>query len=127
VGSHRNGNIYEMTSEAYDDDGDPLVSVRTTGHIRDRQKDGYVFIHRLALDMETGVGDAGSGADPRAALSWSDDGGHTWSFDYTTSMGPVGAYRTRAVWRRLGCARDRIFRIAISDPVKRVIVGADIS
>jgi hypothetical protein len=76
--------------------------------------------------METGVGDAATGFAPACALSWSDDGGHRWSGEYAASMGAAGRYKTRAVWRRLGSFRDRIFRIAISDPVKRVIIGASI-
>jgi hypothetical protein len=39
-------------------------------------------------------------------------------------MGRLGEYRTRAIWRRLGQSRDRVFELVISDPVKRVIVDA---
>jgi YVTN family beta-propeller protein len=63
------------------------------------------------------------GTDPKALLSWSTDGGHTWSNDHAASMGKTGEYNTRMVWRRLGCARNRTFRLAISDPVKKVITG----
>lgn len=61
---------------------------------------------------------------PQAALSWSSDGGHQWSNEYWASVGQTGQYKTRLVWRRLGYARDRIFRVAISDPVKKVMIGA---
>ena len=128
VGDWQNGNIYRMDSSLYTDNGNPLVSIRQAQHIADKQNLWNVFIHRLQIDMETGVGDDGqllqTGIDPQAALSWSDDGGHTWSNEYPTSLGPAGSFKTRATWRRLGCSRDRVFRVAISDPVKRILIGA---
>jgi hypothetical protein len=60
----------------------------------------------------------------QAALSWSDDGGHTWSNDYLASVGAIGQYKTRLIWRRLGYSRDRVFRIAMSEPTKKVLIGA---
>ena len=64
-------------------------------------------------------------APPVAYLSWSDDKGHTWSSDYESSLGKVGEYNVRLIWRKLGYARgDRIFRLQISDPVPRVLLSA---
>ncbi len=60
----------------------------------------------------------------QAALSWSDDGGHTWSNDYLASVGAIGQYKTRLIWRRLGYSRDRVFRIAMSEPTKKILIGA---
>jgi len=59
-------------------------------------------------------------------LRWSDDCGETWSNQLTASMGKVGEYKKRVKFFRLGQARDRIFEISISDPVKRVITGANL-
>ena len=42
------------------------------------------------------------------------------------SIGRQGNYTNRAIWRRLGWARDRIFEVAITDPVKAVIVSANL-
>ena len=64
------------------------------------------------------------GQDPKLMLDWSDDNGHTWSNQLSEPMGKLGEYDTRVMFRRLGSSRDRIFRISISDPVKRVILGA---
>jgi hypothetical protein len=61
---------------------------------------------------------------PKVHLSWSDDGGYTWSSDYEASIGSLGEYGTRAIWRRLGSSQDRVFRISISDKVQRTIIGA---
>lgn len=62
-----------------------------------------------------------------ALLSWSTDGGHTWSNDYPASLGRVGEYNQRMIWRRLGSSRDRIFRLAISDPIKKVLIAAHVN
>lgn len=66
------------------------------------------------------------GVDPQAMLRWSNDGGSTWSNEHWTSIGKIGRYQNRAIWRRLGMARDRIFEVSISDPVKAVIVSANL-
>ena len=66
------------------------------------------------------------GVDPQAMLRWSNDGGSTWSNEHWTSIGKIGQYQNRAIWRRLGMARDRIFEVSITDPVKAVIVSANL-
>ncbi|CAB4121679.1 Bacteriophage P22, Gp10, DNA-stabilising [uncultured Caudovirales phage] len=64
--------------------------------------------------------------NPQAMLRWSNDGGSTWSNEHWTAIGKQGKYKNRAIWRRLGMARDRIFEIAITDPVKAVIISANL-
>jgi hypothetical protein len=80
---------------------------------------------RLELVFENGVGVlSGQGSDPQAMLRFSDDGGRTWSNEYWRSIGAQGDYRARAVWNRLGMARDRVYEVTISDPVRRTLVQA---
>ena len=64
--------------------------------------------------------------NPQAMLRWSNDGGSTWSKEYWQDIGQQGKYKHRAIWRRLGMARDRIFEVVVSDPVKCVIVSANL-
>ena len=64
--------------------------------------------------------------NPQAMLRWSNDGGSTWSKEYWVSIGSIGRYQNRAIWRRLGMARDRIFEVSITDPIKAVIVSANL-
>jgi len=63
---------------------------------------------------------------PQAMLRWSNDGGSTWSKEYWVGIGQTGRYKNRAIWRRLGMARDRIFEVVVTDPVKAVIVSANL-
>lgn len=65
-------------------------------------------------------------ANPKAMLRWSNDGGSTWSKEYWVSIGAMGKYKNRAIWRRLGMARDRVFEVVVTDPVKAVIVSANL-
>jgi hypothetical protein len=64
--------------------------------------------------------------NPKAMLRWSNDGGSTWSKEYWQNIGQQGKYQNRAIWRRLGWSRDRIFEVVVSDPVKAVIVSANL-
>ena len=63
---------------------------------------------------------------PQAMLRWSNDGGSTWSKEYWQDIGQQGKYTHRAIWRRLGMARDRIFEVVVTDPIKAVIVSANL-
>ena len=66
---------------------------------------------------------------PLVMLRWSDDGGHTWSNEHSRSMGGIGAYGTRVIWRRLGMTeklRDRVYEISGTDPVKIAIMAAEL-
>ena len=86
-----------------------------------------VFFSRMNADFETGVGlNAGQGSDPAVWLSWSDDGGRTFSNDATAGLGAIGQYRTRVEWRRLGSARERVFRLQWSDPVYTTLIAANV-
>lgn len=69
------------------------------------------------------------GYDPQVMLRWSDDGGHTWSREHWRSMGKIGAYGYRTIWRRLGMTlklRDRVYEISGTDPVKLAVMGAEL-
>ena len=72
---------------------------------------------------------ATQGADPQVMLRWSDDGGHTWSNEHWASMGKIGQYYKRVIWRRLGMTvklRDRVYEASGTDPVKIAIMGAEL-
>ena len=61
---------------------------------------------------------------PQISLSWSDDGGHSFSNEYAIGAGKAGEFSNRCMWRRLGRARDRVYQISMSDPVPwRIVAG----
>jgi hypothetical protein len=124
VGDWENGNLYALDLDAFTDNGGPLVALRAAPHVADADYRRIRF-HGVQVDIEAGVGlPVGQGDDPQMMIRWSDDGGHSWSALRTMTMGRTGRYTARARARRIGTSRDRVFEVSISDPVKRVILGA---
>jgi len=125
VGDYENGKIYQLSRNFYTDDGQPIRRLRRAPHITtDLQRQ---YFHELQIQFQPGVGlSTGQGEDPQAMLRWSSDGGSTWSNENWVSIGKQGKYLNRAIWRRLGMARDRVFEVSISDPVKAVIISANL-
>jgi hypothetical protein len=87
---------------------------------------GLILITQSGEILGTNAYLGSAGYNPQAMLRWSNDGGSTWSNEHWTSIGKIGRYQNRAIWRRLGTARDRIFEVATSAPVKTVIISANL-
>ena len=119
VGDRENGNIYVLDPEVYLDNSNPIRRYRRTPHL---SADGKrVFYHSAQVDHLTGTAlTSGQGSNPLVALRFSNDGGNTWSQEYQASMGASGQTKKRLRWTRLGSARDRVFEISTSEPVKHV-------
>jgi hypothetical protein len=125
IGDYENGKLYRVSLSEYTDDGQLVRRVRRCPHITsDLQRQ---YFHELQIQFEPGVGlSTGQGDNPQAMLRWSNDGGFTWSNENWVTIGAQGQYYNRAMWRRLGWARDRIFEVVITDPIKAVIVSANL-
>ena len=123
ISDYRDGRIYTLDPETLTDDGEVIVREVISKH-------GWANLARLslrelAIDCQTGVGiNDGQGDDPQIMLQWSKDGGHTWGNEVWQSLGAMGNYLTRTVWRNLGRSRDWLFKLRVTDPVKTVIIGA---
>jgi len=125
VGDYSNGKIYKLDPLNYTDDGQHVRRLRRAPHlVADFQRE---YFDELQIQFQPGVGlSTGQGQNPQAMLRWSDNGGSTWSNEHWTTIGLIGKYANRAIWRRLGTARDRVFEVSISDPVKAVIISANL-
>ena len=125
VGDYENGKLYKILNDVYTEDDAPIRRLRRAPHLTsDLQRQ---YFESFQIQFQPGVGlSTGQGNDPQAMLRWSNDGGSTWSNEHWVTIGKTGQYANRAIWRRLGWARDRIFEVAISDPVKAVIVSAEL-
>lgn len=126
VGDYETGEIYELSQTTYTDDGDEIVRIRQAPHLTSGLK--RLFHKSIQIDMEMGVGlnGEGQGVDPKVMLDWSDDGGHSFKDEILLSIGKIGQKTVRAIARRLGSSRDRVYRVKVSDPVKVVFIGAEI-
>lgn len=131
VGDYQNGKIYKFDLDVYADDGQPQKWLRSWRALPTGTNTlARTIQHAMQLDCETGVGlQNGQGSDPQAMLRWSDDGGHTWSNEHWKSMGKIGRFGYRAIWRRLGATmkiRDRVYEVSGTDPVRIYIMGAEL-
>ena len=123
VSDYRNGNIYEISTTTYDDNGSMVPMEIWSKRIWNEDK--YIGIEQIQIDVQAGVGlVSGQGSNPQMDLQVSKDGGNTFTSVGYASIGAIGAYTQRVIWRSLGAARDWILKLRITDPVKRVIVGA---
>jgi hypothetical protein len=123
VGDWQNGKLYALDLDYYTDDGDLIEAVRQSPH----QSNGmnWTRFWWFWLDAQMGVGlNIGQGSDPVVTLEWSDDGGEVFGNLQTGKLGKMGERKARAIFRRLGKSRDRVWRVSITDPVKRVLVDA---
>jgi hypothetical protein len=125
VGDYQNGKVYSLNNAVYTDNGATIRRLRRAIHLTsDLQRQ---FFEEFQIQFQPGVGlSTGQGNDPQAMLRWSNDGGSTWSNEHWITIGKIGQYQNRAIWRRLGWSRDRIFEVAITDPVKAVIISANL-
>jgi hypothetical protein len=123
VGDWENGQIYQLDPNNYTDNGEKIRRLRRAPHlISDYQRQ---YFHELQIHFQPGVG-LPDNSQPQAMLRWSDDGGSTWSNEHWASIGVQGAYKNRAIWRRLGQSRDRIFEVVVTDPINAVITAANL-
>jgi len=126
VGDHLSGTVYEMSIEKFADaGGGPIRRLRRTPHLN--VEDRTLFYHKLQIRLEAGLGlVSGQGSDPQAMVRWSDDGAQTWGNEHWVSAGKIGEYSARAVWRRLGRGRNRVFEVSVTDPIPWRLIAANI-
>lgn len=119
VGDHSNGIIYELSLDAETDNGRMIMRERTTPVINPKGQ-------RLIFDaLEIFVqGGQHVNREPIVMLDWSDDQGQTWSFDQQETLGKVGEWKKRIIFRRLGQSFNRVFRLRVTDSSRLVITGA---
>lgn len=123
VGDWQTGQVFALDTNNYTDNGQPILRIRSFPHIAG--KDGNrVLFRQFIADMEVGRGLPGDTADPEVRLRWSDDRGASWGNYVFGSIGKVGEFLTSIQYQRLGYARDRVFELSWSVPVKTALNGA---
>lgn len=125
VGDASSNRIGKLRSDIYTDFGITQRVEWTYQPVYAEQR--LAFHDRLEIVLETGVGlSFGQGSDPEMMLDYSDDGGVTWTSLPNRKIGPLGKYETRVVWTRLGSARQRVYRAAVSDPIPVTIMDTQV-
>lgn len=116
------GVIYSLDPGVSASGSGPLVRERITPHNAmpslSRRRFGS-----MQIDCNPGLG-LSDGSAGSMLLRYSDDGGMTWGNWRTLSLGAVGRYTARARATMLGSARDRVWHIRVTDPVRCEPVAA---
>jgi hypothetical protein len=83
-----------------------------------------IFAGELEVDFEAGTGlTTGQGSNPIVRMSYSDDGGRTYSSEFSRSIGKIGEYGHETVWNRQGrFPNSRTIRFTVTDPVKATMI-----
>ena len=122
VGDWQNGNIYALDLNTYTDNGNPIIRIRSLPHIGGNGK--RTLFRQLIVDMEVGQGLPDDSAEPELRLRWSDDRGFSWGNYVVDTLGKKGRYNHLINYQRLGYARDRVFELSWSAPVRTALNGA---
>jgi len=120
MGDLSNGKIYELDSTIGTIDGERIPRIRVSPNITNDERP--IRFTSVQLDMQEGVGDPNV-SDTSIWLSYSKDGGHTYSSEVERSIGDTGEYDHRVIWRRLGRGRNWVFKIRTWTPQKHVLKG----
>lgn len=113
------GRIGNLDDDVYTEYGTEIRRSVVTQPFQDNMES--FVVPEIELTVESGVGNESS-VDPQIGMARSRNA-KTWSDTRYRSMGKVGQYNHRAIWRRNGRAsRFELFRFTMSDPVKPVII-----
>jgi len=114
-------NIYQWSLTDYSENGSVIQRTRDTAPLHGGLVGApgkELEMNHFELIMETGTGIAsGQGFDPVIMLSFSDDGGKTFSTEMWGQVGKMGEGIFKVEWSVLGAFFSRIIRVRTSDPV----------
>jgi hypothetical protein len=120
AGNYNDGALYEMSPDAYDEDGDELVCTIQPAPVSANGK--RVKHNRIDVDVIPGTGLV-SGAsylqNPTLMVDYSEDGGLTFGTQRQLSTGAAGQTLRRCFATRLGMSRSRTYRLSMSAAVAR--------
>jgi hypothetical protein len=119
-GDWESGKLYQFDLDAMTDDDAPVSRLRSFPHMVD---DGNRVAYReFIADFQ--VGEGADFDEVAVFLRWSDTKGASWGNAIRESFGKEGEYLKSIQFQRLGLARDRVFELSWSSPVKTALNGA---
>ncbi len=119
AGDNIDGRIGVIDVDEFKEYENPIFRRISTQPFQNNMKP--IFVPSIELTMEAGVGNS-EDPDPKMRMDRSTDG-KTFKFERVRSIGKVGEFKRRTIWRRNGRAsRFEIFRWTMTDAVKPVII-----
>lgn len=138
------GQLYALDQDVFTDNTQPIVFVRSFPHVVAEMKE--VTHLAFVANMETGnienTGEVDQTLSPWSAgfsdgfgplvqstaplicMRYSNNGGATFSNFRPKGFVSSGHYRSMMRWRGLGMARDRVYELAWSAPIRTALQGA---
>lgn len=117
VGDSESGIIGVIDGESYNEYGVIVSRELVCGPFRDSL--GPIFWEKLEL-----VVNSGQTYGEEIRMSYSDDGGYTWSYEQPRSLGSIGEYSQQITWYRLGRSLgSRMFKFEYSGDGRCVLIG----
>lgn len=130
-GDIETGNVQQIINTAQDEVSSPLVCEVWSAPVQ--KFPARVRVAAAWFDFSVGVGNAEGidpiATDPKVEISWSDDGGETWSTPRIRKLGrqAVGLTRIRVNQCGVSGSQGRIWKVAMSDPVHFGLIGGEMS
>jgi hypothetical protein len=119
VGSRVDGVVYQLSGSNLTDLGNTITRVRTAPAIATEME--WMFHTKLTIDMDM---NQISNQTASLTLSWSDDGGNTWTAPQALNPGTTTGTVRRVVMRRLGRSRQRVYQLQAQGPIPWRILDA---
>lgn len=114
------GKLYSPDIYTYTEDSEEIpVIIELPSLQTDRTK---TTLYSFEMYFESGVGTLAV-PDPQVTLQYSKDGGRLYSPEIARTMGAMGAYQTRAIWRLGVQYRQLQIRLRMSSNVNRFSVS----
>lgn len=121
VGSRLSSTIYLLSRDFLTENGEAIKRTRVTKTFCDPSYN-RIICNWLEVDFEAGTTDPS--VIPYAFMSFSVDGGISWSQPRKAPIGQTGQYQYKTYWRMLGSGYSFTFKIEVYDPIRVVILGA---
>jgi hypothetical protein len=111
------GELFEINGSYFQEDQDPLVWLVESGVVTAFPQ--RMHIPNASFHITAGVGDYALSPEPRVAISWSLDGGHSWGNPVLRNLGAAGKTKFYPSIRNSGLSRGQgiRYRLMVSDPV----------
>jgi|SRR5262245_15691711 len=126
IGDQYNGNVYRIDGEYFAENLDPLIWHVESGIVSAFPRG--IVVNRASFNITAAIGDLLIAADPKVEISWSKDGGYSFSQPVIRRIGGVGESKYHPYVLNTGLTRGRgiRYRLRVSDPVHVGLFGGQV-
>jgi hypothetical protein len=121
VGDFRSGRIGVLSIDVFTEFGESIRRRFTSGPFNNSE--GASYWNSIQLIVESGTATV-EGRAPSIDMSYSNDGGKTFSAEINRTIGKIGEYTHYPTWNRLGlCRNARVYQFDYADNAKLSVIG----